>query len=68
MRAASAALSLGRDVPKVELPCGCVLTETQVVAMCIQHDQDLKTAAAVQRKSDAVLHEEFRRTIVELSK
>jgi len=52
--------------PSIELPCGCVVTETHVVAMCIEHVHALRAAAIKQRKEYDGHREQMRRMIEEL--
>jgi hypothetical protein len=47
----------------IELPCGCVLTETSVLAMCFPHDRELREKAAGERRETDEVHANLRATI-----
>lgn len=54
--------------PTIELPCGCVVNETHVVAMCLGHDRTLRELATADRRQVDDTQRQLIETIRELGR
>jgi len=54
--------------PTIEYACGCVVTETHVVAMCLEHDRQLRAKAQGERVKLDTTKRELLKAIEELGK